>query len=122
MGEALDTWGALDSTGWGCILFQGLNKGGISPSSQWPGRTVPFLKVTQSYFAFWGLGRGRPFPFGAEARVLVGWRARILEEDARLWLPWCRASQEGAAKRVRTCRTYLQAPTAIYRLRSAGPT
>lgn len=65
---------------------------GISPASQRAGRTAPFLKVTRSSFAFWGLGSGRPFPFGAGARVLVGWRARILEEDARLWFPGCRAS------------------------------
>lgn len=103
--------------GGGGPLFQGLNEGGISPSSQWAGRTAPFLKVTRSCFAFWGLGGGRPFPFGAGSRVLVGWRARILEEDVLLWLP-----SEGRATRVQTRRTYLQARAAIYRLRSAGRT
>lgn len=93
MGEGLDICGGRTPLwGLGGILFQGLNKGGISPSSQRPGRTAPFLKVTRRCFAFWGLGSGRPFPFGAGARVLVGWRARILEEDARLWFPGCRVS------------------------------
>lgn len=99
MGEGLVICGGRTPLwGWGAILVQGLNKGGISPSSQQPGQTAPFLKVTRSCFAFWGLGSERPFPFRAGARVLVGWRARILEEDARLWLPGCRASYRRAGQ------------------------
>lgn len=63
------------------------------------GRGFPLQPVAGSIsegytnlFCFLGPGEWETVSFGAGARVLVGWRARILEQDARLWLPRCRAS------------------------------